>query len=73
MELTALFREFATAAESAAVAALWQGTALALALAVCLRLTPRIAAADRFKVWAAGFAAVAMLPFLPALVASISI
>ena len=47
MEIAA--RTFAQAAGSAAVAALWQGAALALGLAVCMRLTPRISAADRFR------------------------
>ena len=62
-----LVRAFADAAGPLAISALWQGAALALALALCLRLTPRIAAADRFRVWAAGFAALVALPFLPAL------
>jgi len=65
MDLTAFFRELAAWAGPSAVAALWQGAALAPAIALCLRLTPRIAAADRFKVWAAGFATVVLLPFLP--------
>ncbi len=68
MELMEIFREFAQAAGTAAVAALWQGAVLAAVLAVCLRITPRLSAADRFRVWAAGLAAAALLPFLPWLI-----
>jgi Zn-dependent protease with chaperone function len=65
MDLVAIFREFASAAAPAAVAALWQGAMLAAGLAVCLRFARRLSATDRFRVWAAGLAAAAMLPFLP--------
>lgn len=58
------FREFSHAAAPMAVTALWQGIAMALALAFCLRLAPRASAAHRFAVWAAGFAVLAALPFL---------
>ncbi len=67
MELMAIFREFAQAAAPAAVAALWQGAVLAAGLAVCLRFARRLSATDRFRVWAAGLAAAAALPFLPRL------
>jgi Zn-dependent protease with chaperone function len=40
---------------------------VALALVLCLRLVLRISAAHRFAAWAAGFAVVASLPFLPLL------
>lgn len=60
-----IFREFAHAAAPAAIAALWKGVVLAAGLAVCVRFVPRLSAADRFRVWAAGFLAAAMLPFLP--------
>jgi beta-lactamase regulating signal transducer with metallopeptidase domain len=60
---------FARAAAPVAVAALWQGAAIALVLGLCLRLTPRvnihIAAAQRFAVWAAAFAVIAGLPLVP--------
>ncbi len=68
MEMAVIWRVFAATAGPAAVSALWQGAALALGLALCLRLTPRMPAADRFRVWAAGFAALVALPFLPRLV-----
>ena len=49
------------------MAALWQGVAVALTLALFLRLAPRVSAAHRFAAWAAGFTVVAGLPFLPLL------
>ena len=60
----AIFAEFAQAVAPVAVAALWQGAAVAIALVLCLRLAPRVPAAHRFAAWAAGFAVVASLPFL---------
>ncbi len=66
--LLAAFSHFSQAAAPAAVAALWQGAAVAIALVLSLRLAPRVSAAHRFAVWAAGFAVVACLPFLPFLV-----
>jgi beta-lactamase regulating signal transducer with metallopeptidase domain len=60
-----LFHTFAHAAAPLAVAALWQGAAVAAALAICLRFAPRISAAHRFTVWLAGFAVVTALPILP--------
>ena len=60
---------FAQAAAPVAVAALWQGAAIALALGLSLSFAPRfhmhIGAARRFAIWAAAFAVVAGLPFLP--------
>jgi beta-lactamase regulating signal transducer with metallopeptidase domain len=60
---------FAETAAPVTVAALWQGAAIALVLGSCLRLTPRInvhvGAAQRFAVWAAAFAVVVGLQFLP--------
>jgi beta-lactamase regulating signal transducer with metallopeptidase domain len=59
----------AQTAAPVAVAALWQGAAIALVLAVCLGLTPRVKihmdAAQRFSLWAAAFAVVVGLGFLP--------
>lgn len=56
---------------SAAVAALWQGAVIASVLGLGLRLAPLIkihlTAAQRFAIWAAAFATVAGLPFLPLL------
>jgi len=56
---------FAQTAAPIAIAALWQGAAVAAALALCLRLAPRVSAAHRFAAWAAGFAVLATLPLLP--------
>ncbi|HUX43199.1 MAG TPA: M56 family metallopeptidase [Terracidiphilus sp.] len=58
-------RAFSHAAAPVVVASLWQSIALAAALAICLRLAPRISAAHRFAVWAAGFVALLSLPLLP--------
>jgi beta-lactamase regulating signal transducer with metallopeptidase domain len=63
--LIAAFSVFAQAVAPAAVDALWQGAAVAVALVLSLRLAPRVSAAHRFGVWTAGFAVVACLPFLP--------
>ncbi len=63
----AAFGVFSRVSAPAAVAAVWQGAAVALTLALCLRLAPRVSAAHRFAVWAAGFAVAACLPFLPLL------
>ncbi len=62
--MVAAFAAFAQVAAPVAVAALWQGAAVAVALVLCLRLAPRVSAAHRFAAWAAGFAVVAGLPFL---------
>jgi beta-lactamase regulating signal transducer with metallopeptidase domain len=53
------------AAASNFVTSLWQGMVVAAGLAVFLRLAPRVSAAHRFAVWAAGFGVAAALPFLP--------
>jgi BlaR1 peptidase M56 len=67
MEPMSIFSEFARAAGPAAVTALWQGAVLSLGLTICLRVAPGISAADRFRAWAAGFAALLALPLLPLL------
>jgi len=66
----AMFPAFAQAAAPAAVAALWQGAAVAAGLVLCLRFVPRVSAAHRFALWTAGFAVVAGLPLLPLIVHS---
>jgi len=63
----AVLAGFAQGVAPAFIAALWQGATVAAALALCLRLAPRVSAAHRFAAWAAGFAVVAVLPFLPLL------
>jgi beta-lactamase regulating signal transducer with metallopeptidase domain len=67
---SAMFPAFARAAAPAAVAALWQGAAVAVALVLCLRFAPRVSAAYRFALWATGFAVVVVLPLLPLLLYS---
>lgn len=60
----AVFAQFARVIAPVAVAALWQGAVVAIALALCLRIAPRVSAAHRFAAWAAGFVVVACLQFL---------
>ena len=66
----AMFSAFAQTAAPAAVAALWQGAAVAVALFLCLRFAPRVSAAHRFALWVTGFSVVVGLPLLPLLVHS---
>ena len=54
-------------AAAIAVTAAWQGFAIAAVLAVALRFLPRLAAAQRFALWSAAFAAVVGLPVLPSI------
>ena len=56
--------QFSRFAASAFVAGLWQGVAMIAALALCLRLLPRLNATARFAVWSIAFALLAMLPVL---------
>jgi beta-lactamase regulating signal transducer with metallopeptidase domain len=56
-----VFNAVSDRAAEIAVAALWQGVLVAGALAVCMRLAPRIAAAYRFSVWATAFVALVYL------------
>ena len=65
------FEAFAQVAGPVFVAALWQGAVVAGGLALCVRLAPRVSAADRFRAWSAGFAALVALPFLPFLMAAL--
>ncbi|MGB7548084.1 MAG: M56 family metallopeptidase, partial [Terracidiphilus sp.] len=63
--LASAWRAWSQVAAPIVVAALWQGAAVAAGPAICLQLAPRISAAHRFAAWAAGFAALVCLPFLP--------
>lgn len=63
--LSLAFRSIADSAAPLAVTALWQGIAVAFALAICLRLAPRMSAAHRFVLWFSGFVALVCLPFVP--------
>ena len=60
----AVLSVFAQIAAPIAVAALWQGASIAVALVLYLWISPRISAAHRFALWTAGFAVVVALPFL---------
>lgn len=61
------FQAFAATTASVAIAAFWQGALVVAGLALCVRLAPRVSAAQRFAIWSAGFAALVCLPFLPLL------
>lgn len=61
------FRTFAQTTAPLVVTALWQGIAIACALAICLRVAPRMTAAHRFALWISGFIALVCLPFVPLL------
>ncbi len=65
--LIAAFRRLSPFVASIIATSFWQGLVVASGLAICLRLAPRMPAAQRFTVWAAGFATLAALPFLPLL------
>lgn len=56
---------FAQAAGSTLITTIWQSAVIVCGLEIVLRLMPRISAAHRFAVWAAGFGVAAGLPFLP--------
>jgi beta-lactamase regulating signal transducer with metallopeptidase domain len=62
LDLRSLFESFAQAAAPIVVAGLWQGLVISAGLALCLKVTPRMTAAQRFLVWSAAFAALAALP-----------
>lgn len=65
--LAASYEAFSQQAATIVITLLWQGLAIAGGLAICLRLAPRISAAHRFAVWAAGFAALVLLSCAPLL------
>ena len=52
------------AGSGALIAAIWQGTLLAVLAGMALRMVPRIPAAARFAVWFTVFGLIAALPFL---------
>src|SRR3984957_601303 len=58
-----LASEFEPAATTL-VTSIWQGAVIVCGLQIALRLMPRISAAYRFAVWAAGFAIALGLPWL---------
>src|SRR5579859_6064658 len=66
----AVWAWLASACESAATTlatSIWQGAIIACGLEIALKLMPRISAAHRFAVWAAGFLVAVGLPWLPLL------
>lgn len=71
MQLTGIFNAFAQATAPIAVTAIWQGLAVAGAVALCLQFVRRISAAQRFTIWMGGFAAITALPFVPLLLSAV--
>ncbi len=70
MTVSAVWAWLAWVCEPAAttlVTSIWQGAVIVCGLEIALRLMPRISAAHRFAVWAAGFAVALGLPWLPLL------
>src|SRR5208282_99029 len=53
------------AAVSNLISAVWQGTILALAVALCLRMLPGLSAAARSVVWMSVFLLLVLLHLLP--------
>jgi beta-lactamase regulating signal transducer with metallopeptidase domain len=49
------------------VTSIWQSAIIAVAIAICLKMAPRISAAHRFALWAAGFVTAICLMLLPLL------
>src|ERR1700739_2773618 len=62
--LASTWEGFARTAGAALVTSIWQGAVIVCGLEICLRVMPRISAAHRFAVWAAGFGVAAGVPLL---------
>lgn len=62
--LAAHSQSFASDAGSTLITAFWQGAVIVCVLEIATRLMPRISAAHRFAIWAAGFVLSLALPFL---------
>jgi beta-lactamase regulating signal transducer with metallopeptidase domain len=66
--MTPLFHDpvlMSATAVSALFSAIWEGTILALAVAICLRFLPRLSAASRSVVWMSVFSIVILLHVIP--------
>ena len=61
---TSLLHEISRFTAQAFVAGLWQGIVLISAVAIGLRLLPRLSASIRFAIWSLTFALAATLPLL---------
>lgn len=70
MHFDTMFDVLARQAAPVAVTGLWQGLAIAVVLALWLKLATRIAAAQRFVLWSVAFLAVSALPLVPLLIPS---
>lgn len=65
VELRSAWGSFADGAGGTLITSVWQGAVIVCGLEIALRMMPRISAAHRFAVWAAGFGVAAGLPLLP--------
>lgn len=63
--IPAAWGSFSQPAAALVLTAVWQGAAVALGLALCLRLAPRSPARHRFALWAAGFGVLVGLQLAP--------
>ncbi len=59
-----LVPNLSTHAATQVVTGLWQGMAITLALAMVLRIAPRLNASLRFVAWSAAFVTILLLPFI---------
>ena len=59
-----MWQGFANAAGSIMITSIWQGAMIVCGLEICLRLMPRLSAAHRFAIWAAGFGVAVALPLI---------
>jgi len=64
MNILQSFESLSQLAAAAFVSSLWQGVLLAAAVALGLRLLPKMTAAVRFAVWSAVFVVILLLPLL---------
>src|ERR1700722_3634130 len=63
-QLRSAWGVFAGGAGATLITSAWQGAVIVCGLEIALRMMPRIGAAHRFAIWAAGFGVAAGLPLL---------
>ncbi|HEX3891093.1 MAG TPA: M56 family metallopeptidase [Terracidiphilus sp.] len=69
--LHSIFDSFSRQIAPFAITGLWQGIAVTFALAVGLKCSPRISAAQRFVLWLTAYLVVVVVPFAPAIVSAL--
>ena len=65
--------EFSQTAAGVLVSSIWQGAIVACALAITLKVSPRISAKHRFLLWAGGFVTVACLSLWPLIIRAVGV